>query len=79
MYKMTARNRILFGTLSSLGGVLCVGVGFATGAVPAIVAGVGLLLAGLGCFASTCKCERQAQPDPDDILGVLSWRLRRGL
>jgi uncharacterized membrane protein HdeD (DUF308 family) len=76
---MSYRNRIIFGTFSSIGGVLCIGVGFATGAVPAIVAGVGLLLTGLACYASTCKCQREAQPDPDDILGVLSWRLRRGL
>lgn len=79
---MSSRSRILIGTFSSLGGVICIGAGFATGAIPAIVAGVGLLIAGIACYGSVCRSTRPAAepyPDPDDILGVIAWRLKRGI
>jgi len=74
---MAPRSRIIVGALSSLSGIICIGAGFATGAVPAIVVGVGLLITGIVCFVSNCRSKQPEPPvDPDDILGVVAWRLK---
>jgi uncharacterized membrane protein HdeD (DUF308 family) len=75
---MNIRSRIFLGTVSSLAGVLCIGIGAATAGVPVIVVGVGLLFLGIVSYVSTCKTN-EPMPDPDDILAYMSWKLRRGL
>jgi hypothetical protein len=75
---MNIRSRIILGTVSSLAGVLCIGIGAATAGVPVIVVGVGLLFLGCVCYVSTCR-RSEPMPDPDDILAYMSWKLKRGL
>jgi hypothetical protein len=74
------RGHYVLATLSGIGGVICVAAGCATGAIPLIVAGAGLIVVAIG---ATCWRPKQQSKMPSlfledgsiDLLAWVSWDL----